>query len=71
MSYTHTLEVKAGEIDFEGEIVFNSGNIPSFKATAGEELSFTEHEELSRLMRFLEGFNRATGGIDKIELLKK
>lgn len=70
-TYTHTFEIKAGDVALlQGDIAFDHGT-PAIKTDGSEEMAITQHGKLQALFEALCLFHCGFGDIDKIEINKK
>ena len=67
MEYTHTYDINVGSIDMEGEIVFNSGQEPSFNTNAPMTTSIKGLDVMNNLIKAIANVHNRCGGITKIE----
>ncbi len=71
MAYTHDFEISANGITVDGEINFGNAEPPSFKSTAGEEMTVQQRRKIQELFEFLVQFSKYFGEIDLMEISKK
>ena len=67
MDYTHTYDIKVGTVEMAGEIVFNSGQEPSFNTTSPMASSIKGLDVLNNLIKAIANVHNRCGGITKIE----
>jgi len=67
MEYTHTYDIKVGSVSMEGDIVFNSGQEPSFTTNAPMSSSIKGLDVLNSLIKAIANVHNRCGGIEKIE----
>lgn len=70
--YTHTFEVRIGDIVIEGEISFNGEGKPMYKLTDGnDEMQIGQHQQMAMLFEQIYILCKKCGEITKIEIKKK
>ena len=65
---THTFEIKAGELEYEGDISCSESGKLSYSEDQPEELSEKLDTDFKRILELLEGFIDHYGTLEKFEI---
>jgi len=68
--HTHTFEIAVNGISINGEMNFNSGNVPGVKFNSAFEMEMKEFDSMNEFLKQLQKICKC-GEIKKIEILKK
>lgn len=71
VSLTHTFKIKAGSLNYEGEIVTSETGILSYSENQPEELPENLDADFKRLLSIVSNFIKVYGSLEKFEIKAK
>ena len=65
---THTFEIKAGSLDYEGDITISDSGVLSYSEDQPEELTDALDTDFKRILDLIGNFVKAFGSLEKFEI---
>ena len=70
MASTHTFEIKAGTLDYQGEVETSDSGLLSYSENQPEELPINLDTDFKRILELIANFVKTYGSLEKFEIKK-
>lgn len=68
MANTHTFEIKAGSLDYQGNIEISDSGTSSYSEDQPEELTAALDADFKRILDLISNFVKTYGSLEKFEI---